>query len=88
VLPPLWSPLLLDVKPTEVEFGGRLEDVDCLSRELDELSQCQPREFEELDERLQGCCWTAGCAPGVTTPCCAAGSCAADCGRQSLRGSI
>ena len=73
MLLPLWSPLLLDVKPTEVEFGGRPEDVVCLSRELDELYQCQPREPDELEERLHGCFWTAGCAPGVTTPCCAAG---------------
>jgi hypothetical protein len=73
VLLPLWSALLLDVKPTEVEFGGRPEDAVCLSRELDEPYQCQPREPDELEERLHGCCWTAGCAPGVTTPCCTAG---------------
>jgi hypothetical protein len=60
---PLWSALLLEVKPTEVEFGGRPEDVVCRSRELDEPYQCQPREFDELDERLHGCCWTADCLP-------------------------
>lgn len=73
VLLPLWGALLLDMKPTEVEFDGRPEDVVCRSRELDEPYQCQPREFDEPDERLHGCCWTAGCAPGVTTLCCTAG---------------
>jgi hypothetical protein len=63
---------LLDVKPTEVEFGRRLDDVVRLSREP-APDQCQPREPEELDERLHGCCWAAGCAPGFTALCCAAG---------------
>ena len=69
-LVPLCSDELFDVKPTDVEFGGRFWLV-VRSREL-ELEpeyQCQPRELE-LDEleRLQGCC-AAGCAPGAAAPC-------------------
>jgi hypothetical protein len=72
VLLPLCSDELFDIKPTEVELDGRPELV-VRSYELECEYQCQPRELDEPDERLHGCCWTAGCAPGVTTPCCAAG---------------
>jgi hypothetical protein len=68
-LPPC-SDELLDIKPTEVAFGGRPE-LAVRSYELECEYQCQPR--DELDER-HGCCCAAGCcAPGVATTCCAAG---------------
>ena len=52
---PVRAEVLLDVNPTEVEFGGRPEDVVCVPRRLDELEyQCQPR--DEPDDRLHGCC--------------------------------
>jgi hypothetical protein len=82
---PVRAEVLLDVNPTEVEFGGRPEDVICVPRRLDELEyQCQPRDELDEPERRHGSCWTAGCAPGATaTPCCAGG-----CWRHSLRGSM
>ena len=56
---PLCSDELFDMNPTEVEFGGRPELV-VRSYELECEYQCQPREPDEPDERLHGCCCAAG----------------------------
>jgi hypothetical protein len=75
--PPEWPPDIawpVDPKPPRAVEDVEEDDEDEeLVYELECEYQCQPRELDEPDERLHGCCWTAGCAPGVTTPCCAAG---------------